>query len=129
MAWAKTAFGDMTDAEVKAEIRKHYDEHGARLYEVDDSAAFERSVARDCEINVLTCQLWKENVDGLRRLGYAAEADRYELDGPVLFGTHAWEHPDQTRMVPRSAAAIKYHDAQQPSPGRRRLCGQILGIK
>ncbi len=129
MAWAKTAFGDMTDAEVKAELRRHYDANGNRLVEVDNEEAFERSIAIDAELNVLTFRLWQENVAGLRRLGYAAEADRYELDGPTVFGMSRFEHPARTRMVPRSEAAIKHHDAQQTSPGRRRLCGAVLRIK
>ena len=124
---ADTFFAHMTDAEVRQEMRKHFDKDGKRLYEVDNEEAFSRSVARDAEINSLTMQLWRENCEGLRRIGVDASA--YEKAGPVLFGMHEWEHPPRTRMVPRSAAAILHHDAQQPSPGRRRLCGEILEIR
>jgi hypothetical protein len=123
MTWAKTAFGDMTDAEVRQEIRKHHDEHGNRLYEVDDEAAFERSVARDSEINVLTYQLWRENCEGLRRIGI--NADAYEAAGPTLFGLHDWEHPRRTRVV-KLPDVIK-HDAEPA--GLRRPCGTVIEVR
>ena len=121
---ADTYFAHMSDAEVKAELRKHFDKHGNRLYEVDDEEAFERSIARDSEINVLTYQLWRENCEGLRRIGI--NADAYEAAGPTLFGLHDWEHPRRTRMV-KLPDVIK-HDAKPPR-GHRRLCGTILAIR
>ena len=125
MAWAKTAFGDMTDAEFKAELRKHYDEHGNRLCEVDDEAAFQRSVALDCQINLLTFQLWRENCEGLRRIGI--NADAYEAAGPTLFGVHSWEHPPRTRMVKRPDVDLIKHDAD---PGfLTRPCGTVIEIR
>ena len=125
MAWAKTFFGDMTDAEGKAEIRRHYDEDGNRLYEVDDEEAFDRSIALDCEINVLTFRLWRENCDGLRRLGI--NADAYEAAGPTLFGVHSWEHPARTRMVKRPDVAVIKHDAKPAF--LTRPCGSVIEIR
>jgi len=118
---ADTYFAHMSDAEVRAEIRKMYDEHGNRLYEVDEEP-FERSIARDSEINALTYQLWRENCEGLRRIGI--NADAYEAAGPTLFGLHDWEHPRRTRMVKRPNV-IK-HDARPPFLSRP--CGAVIEI-
>ena len=69
-------------------------------------------------------QLWRENCEGLKRLGFDTTA--YEAAGPTLFGLHDWEHPRRTRMV-KLSNVIK-HDAEPPH-GHRRLCGTILAIR
>jgi hypothetical protein len=116
---ADTYFAHMSDAEVRAEIRKMYDEHGRRLPEVDEEA-MERLIRIDCEINVLTYQLWRENCEGLRRIGI--NADAYEAAGPVTYGSVPGEY--------RRAAAVSrplMHDGRRP--GLTRPCGSVIEIR
>lgn len=115
-----TAFWGWTDAEVRAEMARHFDKHGHRLPEVDEEV-MERLIRGDCEINTILYSQWKENVAGLKRLGI--DTTSYEHSGPVTYGNVPGEY--------RRAATVSrplMHDAQPP-PGHRRLCGQILAVK
>ena len=121
MTWAKTALADMSDAQVRAEMRKVLAVRKAEAATFGD-AGVRRLREIDVEVNAILHVAWKQNLAGLRRLGYDTLADRYERDGPVVYGT-----PGEYRAAAEQFDPTIKHDLKPAF--MTRPCGTILEIK